>query len=275
MKTEDLQTIRLIAVDLDGTLLTSKSKLAPEGARLLNMATRKGVHVILSTARTVYSTRDLCDSLETTSPVICANGAQIFDSIRGDLWKSFTFPQDIGLKIANLADSNGWELSLLIGDTNYYGQRSGQRIGPVTPGREVVAKNSDAVTGDLIRILVRDQEAIDPIIALCEGSFDGRCHIERYTARDGTRSLGIIGNGVNKGTALDLVLERLGIGETEVMAIGDDLADLTLFSRARIKVAMGNALTEVQKQASAIAPNNDAEGVAWAIKKFKTLVGIS
>lgn len=275
MKTEDLQTIRLIAVDLDGTLLTSQSKLAPEGARLLNMATQRGVHVILSTARTVRSTRELCNSLETNSPVICANGAQIFDSIRGDLWKSFTLPRDIGLEIARLADSNGWVLSTLIGNTNYYRQRSGQTVGPIAPNREVVATNSDAVTGDLTRILVRDPEAIDPIIALCETSYPDRCHLERYAAKDGTKSLGIMGNGINKGKALDLVLERLGIHETEVMAIGDDLADLTLFSRARIKVAMGNARPEVQKQASAIAPSNDAEGVAWAIKKFSVLTELS
>jgi Cof subfamily protein (haloacid dehalogenase superfamily) len=269
MKTEDVQAIRLTVVDLDGTLLTSKSTMAPEGASLLNMATRKGVHIILSTARTIHSTRDLCSSLETDSPVICANGAQIFDSIQGDLWKSFTFSKDIGLEIAKLADSNGWEISTLIGNTNYHRQSSGQTLGPIAPGREVVATNSDAVTGDLIRILVREPEAIDPIIALCETSYPEGCRLERYTARDGTKSLGIIGNGINKGTALDLVLERLGIRETEVMAIGDDLADLTLFSRARIKVAVGNAHPEVQKQASTIAPSNDAEGVAWAIKEFR------
>jgi len=61
----------------------------------------------------------------------------------------------------------------------------------------------------------------------------------------------------------------MGIRETEVMAIGDDLADLTLFSRARIKIAMGNAHQEVRNQASAIAPTNDDEGVAWVIKEFR------
>jgi Cof subfamily protein (haloacid dehalogenase superfamily) len=282
--------IRLVAVDLDGTLLkspvaivpqraeksllsltaTTKYEMAPEGARLLKAAARHGVHVILATSRVIDSVRILCRSLELTSPVICSNGAQIFSSMDGPLWNVISFPKEIGLEIAKLADANGWELNITVGSVTCYKQRPGQTLGPFAPGRAIVATNCDAVTGDLIRILVVEPEAISTITSLCESKFSDRCRIELHTAPDG-KSLGIFGLGANKGNALDLVLKRLGINESEVISIGDDLNDLSLFSRARIKVAMGNAQEELKKQATVIAPGNDDEGVAWALKQFNIL----
>ena len=80
--------------------------------------------------------------------------------------------------------------------------------------------------------------------------------------------LGIFGLEANKGNALGLVMQRLGVSQSEVMAIGDDINDLPMFSPARIKIAMGNAQPQLKEQATAIAPSNDEEGVAWALKEF-------
>jgi len=248
-------------------LLTSKGVIAPEGARILKTAALNGIHIIVATSRVIDSVRLLCRPLETSSPVICTNGAQIFDSIDGSLWKSISFSKEIGLEMAKLADTNGWELSITVGSVTYYRQRLGQALGPLAPGRAIVATNCDAVTDDVTRILVRAPEAIKEIMALCESTFVDRCRVERYTGPDG-KSLGIFGIGANKGSALDFVLERLGVSQSEVMAIGDDLNDLPLFSRARIKVAMGNAQPNLIEQATVVAPSHDDEGVAWALKEF-------
>jgi hydroxymethylpyrimidine pyrophosphatase-like HAD family hydrolase len=186
------------------------------------------------------------------------------------LWKSITFPREIGLEIAKLADANGWELCTTVGHATYFRQRPGQALGPFAPGRAIAATNSDAVMDDVTRILVMEPDAIKQIMALCESVFSDKCRIERYTGPDG-KSLGIFGLDANKGNALGLLLERLGISQSEVMAIGDDLNDLPLFSRARIKVAMGNAQAELKMQATAVAPSNDDEGVAWALKQFSVL----
>jgi hydroxymethylpyrimidine pyrophosphatase-like HAD family hydrolase len=70
MKAKDNSRIRLIAVDLDGTLLTSQPVMAPESTRLLMEAARSGVHVVLVTGRVIDSVRTLCSSLEITDPVI-------------------------------------------------------------------------------------------------------------------------------------------------------------------------------------------------------------
>lgn len=267
--TQGKSAISLIAVDLDGTLLTSRAVLASEGSRLLKAAARNGVHVVLATSRIIHSTRDLCRSLELTTPVICTSGAQIYDSIDGPAWKSSPFPKEIAQEVAILADAHGWGLSITIGDVTYYRQRPGSALGPFAPGRAVVATNVDAVTDNPIRILVNDPAAAREILAFCRPRFSDRCLIEPYHNRDGEiTSLGIFSIDVNKGSGLDLVLRRLNVIQSEVMVIGDDLNDLPMFARARVKIAMGNAQAELKEHATAVAPSNDDEGVAWALKEF-------
>ena len=107
---------------------------------------------LLATSRVIHSVRTLCHSLDTRSPVICANGPQIYGSFGGKIWKSFSFPKEVGLQIANLADARGWELSTTVGDTTYYRQRSDQTLGPLSAGRATVARNVDAIIGDPVRI---------------------------------------------------------------------------------------------------------------------------
>ncbi len=80
--------------------------------------------------------------------------------------------------------------------------------------------------------------------------------------------MAVFARGANKGAALAVVLERLGIDCGGVMAIGDNLNDVSMFALARVSVAMGNAPRQVKEAALAVAPSNDEEGVAWALKRF-------
>mgnify|MGYP001107470574 FL=1 len=90
-----------------------------------------------------------------------------------------------------------------------------------------------------------------------------------YYGPDGRiTSLGVFAPGANKGDALDLVLHRLGITRRHVMVIGDNVNDIPMFTRAQISIAMGNAPEQVKQMATVIAPSNDDEGVAWALKEF-------
>ena len=269
MKREGDSRIQLVAFDLDGTLLTSTGVLAPEGAQLLKMAARKGVHVVPATSRVLDSTRPFCQQLEINGPAICTNGAQIYGSPDGPIWSSLTFPREIGLEIASLADDNGWEISTTIGPVTYYRQRPGQVIGPLSPSRVIVAKNSDAVVGSPVRILTTNPEAIESLQSLCQPKFSRHCYTEVYHRPDGRiYSLGVFAPGANKGDALNLVCRRLKVPRLNVMVIGDDLNDLPMFSYARISVAMANAPEQVRQKATAVTPTNDDEGVAWALREF-------
>ena len=82
-------------------------------------------------------------------------------------------------------------------------------------------------------------------------------------------SVSIVAHGSDKGSALRLVAERLGIDMARVMAIGDALADLPMIEAAGVGVAMGQSIPRVRDGADLIAPRNDAGGVAWAVERCR------
>jgi Cof subfamily protein (haloacid dehalogenase superfamily) len=255
----------LVAIDLDGTLLTSDGTLAPLGTDMLNRAAEKGIRVVLSTTRNPDYVLPICRMLGISDPIICTNGAQVWGSPDGPVWANHTIPLEAALSIARLADAYNWELSTTIGSMTYLRRRPGQMLGPFAPNKTVVATNSNAITAEPVRILVWQPEAIEGIRSLCR-KFTDECYSETYLNPDeSVHSLGVFPLQADKGKGLALVLERLEIDREKVVAIGDNPNDLPMFRVARVSVAMGNAPTEVKRKATFVAPSNDDEGVAWAM----------
>ncbi len=259
----------MISVDMDGTLLTSQNVLSPRGADLLGRVHREGVHVILNTGRNLYATRQYCRTMGLNDPLIASNGGQIWASPDGPAWAEYGIPREVAMAMARLADERDWELNITIGETVYWRQRPGQVLGAFPPNRIIVRTNCEAVTCNPVRILASQPEVIDYLNDLCQARYSRECHTELNYNPDGTlNSLGIFPTEGDKGTALRLVMEKLGIQPTEVMAVGDNIGDLAMFAVARISVAMGNAPVQVKQRANVVAPSNDEEGVAWAIERY-------
>jgi 5-amino-6-(5-phospho-D-ribitylamino)uracil phosphatase len=261
--------IRLIAVDLDGTLLRSDRTLAPRAAQLLRQAQQDGIYVVLATTRNPEGIQEWYRDMQLTSPIIGTNGAQVWASPLGPVWIKHTIPQDCMVKMASLADEMGWELVISCGAYTYFKQRPGQALGPMGDGhRLVVQTNLEAVKEDAVRVLTWQPEAITALRDLCETRFKEVCRAETYYNPDGSiESLGVFPLQADKGKALALVCERLGISGSEVMAIGDNPVDLPMFTIAGLRVAMGNATPDIKQAADWIAPTNDEEGVAWAVER--------
>jgi Cof subfamily protein (haloacid dehalogenase superfamily) len=265
-----MKGLRLVAVDLDGTLLTSESKLAPQGARALAEAAEQGVRVILATTRTPDSVRAFAREIGLRDILICTNGAEIWLSPKGPVWVKRSLDAALARAVAGLADRQGWSLITTAGETTYYRQAPGQALGPVGPHRVVVARNTDALLGDApTRILTYEPDGMRELAAFCERSYPDKVHLETYFYADGRpKSIGLFAPGADKGTALSLVMDHLGIGMEEVMVVGDNPNDLPMFSCAGIRVAMGNATYDVRQAATVVAPSNDEEGVAWAVERY-------
>jgi hypothetical protein len=172
----------------------------------------------------------------------------------------------VALVIAQVADTQNWDLSITIDSLRYRRARPGEALGPHGPNQILVPTNVAAIVGEPGRILVQQPEAIVPLRALCQARFAQACHTETYEAADGSaRELGIFARQADKGTALAYVLARLAVRREQVVVIGDNRNDLPMFAYARVRVAMGNAPETVKQHASLIAPSHEEEGVAWAL----------
>ena len=273
--------IRLVSIDLDGTLFRSDSSPAPEGVRQLQCARRAGVRVVINTTRNIGGVRKLCEAWGFSDPVICTNGAQIFASPGGPVWASFTIPMAIARLVARLADENGWEVSTSVGNRSYFRQRPGQPLGPVKhwsdvggedsqelPRLVIVHTNEEALVGEPLRMLLHQREAIAAVRNLTD-QFAQDCRTETYYEPDGrVHSLCVLPREADKGSALEFVARRLEIPLDQTLAIGDNTNDMSMFAAAGVSAAMGNATPEVKAAATFVGPSNDDEGVAWAVRRF-------
>jgi Cof subfamily protein (haloacid dehalogenase superfamily) len=261
--------IRLVAMDLDGTTMNSQLVVTPPIIAQIKRCVEKGVRIVFATTRNPDYVRALCQQLGVNDPMICSNGAQILASPDGAVWAHHLIPQDIALTIAQLADERGWCLGVTLSTMTYWRQRDDQTLGEITPNYTIVATNAEAITAAPVRILCKEPDAIHTILELCHAQYADTCRTEIFYEPDGSlHSLVLVAPQADKGTALRLVLERLNIDAQQAMAIGDNQNDTPMFAVAGISVAMGNALDNIKRQAKIIAPDNDHDGVAWALQNY-------
>jgi Cof subfamily protein (haloacid dehalogenase superfamily) len=265
-----MTTIKMIAVDLDGTLLKTGSVLAAEGAVALREAANKGIHIIIATARRLHSVCAFCEQIGISQPVVCSDGSIIMSAPYGDIWQKSVIPMEIAEEIVRLADTSNWELSVVVDDTTYFKQRPRQPLGNLGNNRIIVKTCREMLTGEPFRILAHEIEVIECLQAWFKNSQirypSIRC--DQFHNMDGSvRSCGIFPN-VDKGTGVKFVAERLNVTLDEVLVIGDDVNDLPMFKIAGISVAMGNAHDTVKQAAHWVAPSNNEEGVAATLRRF-------
>ena len=261
--------IKLIAIDLDGTLLSRNKTISMANKAAVRAASAAGIPVVLATARQYLSASIYALQLGLETPFICANGAQAFASAAGPKWWERTVPMPVARRVCEVADEHGWELSTLIGQTTYFRQRPGQALGTLMPGVEVVARNSDALLQEPVRMFTWIPEAATTLTALCAQEFPEICDTVTLYEPDGSLDcMGMFAPDANKGAALQFVLDKVDIAPENVMAIGDNNNDLSMLSLAGLSVAMGNGTPQAKAHADVIAPSNDEAGVAWAIEHF-------
>jgi hydroxymethylpyrimidine pyrophosphatase-like HAD family hydrolase len=123
--------IKLVAIDLDGTLLTTDKEIAPQGASWIRAASEAGVQVVLATTRNPDNVQAYCDQQGLYTPMICTNGAQVWGSPDGPEWLRYTIPRTAAVEIAQMADDAGWELATTVEEVTHWRQRPGQAHGPI------------------------------------------------------------------------------------------------------------------------------------------------
>jgi HAD superfamily hydrolase (TIGR01484 family) len=169
-----------------------------------------------------------------------------------------------------LADAHDWELGITYAEMSYWRQRPNQPLGLHALDVTIVATNCDGVVGAPLRILTWHPQAIKAIDSFCSTTLRAHCSVERYVnGADEAQSLGIFAPRANKGMALTLIMQRLGVMREQVVTVGDNYNDLPMFACGDVSVAMGNAPEAVRQRATLVAPSHDDEGIAWLLQYLK------
>lgn len=261
-------TIKLIAMDLDDTLLDDSQQLTKRTQIVLRQAMDAGVAVTIATGRMFQSALPFALQLGITLPLIAYNGALIRDRLSGET--IFHRPIEIGLaqELADLFRQRGWYLQKYVDDRLYVSELDENACFYADYAKvEAISQGADfyRMTAEPTKMLsMGEPEELAVIAAELTAKYNGRL----YLASSKRRYLEMVDARVNKGQALGFLAGLLGVAQSEVLAIGDSMNDVDMLEYAGIGVAMGNANPRVKAAADFVTLRNSEDGVAAAVEKF-------
>jgi len=262
---------RLLACDLDGTLMGDDTTVHPPVRRALAKAQARGVYVTLATGRSFLATLPFARSLDISLPLICHQGGCVKHPLNGELFYQATMERSLVLQVVKLARAHDWHMVIYLGDDVYlsefrhplslYHDMLGTNLHRVDNLAGIVDKNGQDPSKF---ILVADKAQADRIEARLSARFDRHMVIVR------SHDFFVEGNplGVSKGDALHRLAAHLDVPQAQVMAIGDQDNDVTMIAWAGLGVAMGGGSQAAQAAADWVAPPLSAHGAVAAIERF-------
>jgi Cof subfamily protein (haloacid dehalogenase superfamily) len=267
-----METIRILALDLDDTLLRSDLSISFRTRNVIKKAAAQGVVVVLASGR-VPSEMDRFSRLlkmhKRPGYLICNNGTIVQESHTGHRIFETLLNSAAALAVYDLAVAEGFAVQLYEEDVMYVSRdneytRYDQKL---TGLRQVVVENfRDMIEEGCYKLLIPgDPMLLQPLESIIR-TYLGN-DITLFTSKP--YFLEVLPKNTDKGTALALIAENLGIGPESVLAIGDSMNDEAMIRWAGMGVAMANSDDRIKSIASLVTEkDNDDDGVAEVIEKY-------
>jgi len=261
--------MKLVALDLDGTLLNSALKVSDRNGDVVRRAIAGGVQIVLATSRWYLLAKRTADRLGIETPVIANNGAVVKRPTDGSELLHLRLDREVARAVASLADERGWETFTTIDDATFMRPRPGIIPERLPAGLRVSERHAEELAhGEPAAVLVFGNDAVTEIAERFLPTYGQRAGFSVNRPVNLPHYVVLTHPDADKGAALALVCDELGVPLSEAIAMGDSESDLGMLRETGLGIAMGNAPDEVKKAALHIAPTNDADGVAWAIERF-------
>jgi 5-amino-6-(5-phospho-D-ribitylamino)uracil phosphatase len=269
---------RLLAIDIDGTLLNSRDELAPDTQAALVRAGNEGIHVVLATGRRYSRTLHLVEPLGIDVPLVTASGALIKDPKDHRTLFQSIFDQHLLRQVLAIIDRSGYD-PLLCADTfsqgfDFYLARPKVRTPELeeyldlnpNDGRIWPTLIADPPPGVFSVFTMGTKDQMLVMAQILHGSLSGKLstHVLRSPRYRGFL-IEITPVGISKWSAVMHLAELWGIDQSAICAVGDDVNDIPMIREAGLGVAMGNALAEVKAAADCVAPTQDESGLVQVV----------
>ena len=260
--------IRMIATDLDGTLLSIESALPEENVRALQRAMEAGVQVVLCSGRMLEATLPIAQAIGVNAPMVLFNGSMVYDCAAERTLHSRCIPRETALAVLRAIEARGAYVQAFPG-RGYYFETATEHT--------QVYQNKISVVGSAVGKKLSDWLETDVYKLLCIGTPEETNRIARELGelfpevsfvKSSQTYLEIVARGVDKADGLRAVSAVTGIGPEEILAFGDEQNDLPMLAYAGTGYAMENAPEEVRRQARFIAPRNSECGLAKIVNLY-------
>lgn len=266
---------KLIASDLDETLLGSDHQISERNVRTIREARRQGVRFVPATGRNFRSVQPMLRRLglegEREEYLIAYNGAAILENAGNRVLESEELPFSVADELYRRG--RGYEACVhvyTLNDVYAYNLWEEERryMQGLMHIRETDAPDIGFLAGEPILKVLYENENL-PYLRQIEAELTEKFGDEVEMSYSGNRSLEFTRKGVNKGAALETLAERLQIPIGEVIAVGDNLNDLSMLKAAGLGIAVRNAAPGARAGADIVAEwTNDEDAVARILEQF-------
>lgn len=286
---------KLVAIDIDGTLLNSYGEISNKNIETIKKAKEKNVEIVLASGRPIVSVKNLANQIGADNYMICGNGAITYDIQNEKIIYDRFLEKSKVLQIVKICEENSIFYSIYTKDTiltknlNYnvlffYKENEGKPdekktdISIIQNIEEYIQKRKEE---DYLKITICDgnKAVFENIIRKLKTVGNVEVldveHMSRKKIKNGNDEFlieyfytEITNTNVDKWAALENLINILGIKKEEVITIGDNVNDTLMVKNAGLGVMVENAATYIKENADFIAKDNDSDGVAQTIEKF-------
>jgi len=270
-----MNMIKLIALDLDGTLLDEQKRLSYQNKEVIEECIRKGIHIVPCTGRIWNGIPESLKVIEGIRYAITVNGALIFDRISDVVLAECLLSNELAAEILRFAqnyhimydayiDGRGISEERFINHMEDYG---------VLPNIQQMVRDTRITVPDILDYVIASGRPVEKVNYFFKDQSDRKRMRQKLHDRDDvvvssslSNNLEINAQGATKGAGLLWLAAHLGLKPEETMGIGDGDNDITMLKKAGIGVAMGNAEADVKAEADYVTLTNQEDGVAHIIR---------
>jgi Cof subfamily protein (haloacid dehalogenase superfamily) len=261
--------IRMIVLDMDGTLLTTQNTLTERTIRSVAACIDRGIAVTVATGRVFHSVLPFAKVLGLSDPLITANGAEIRAPGREDALFYRPIEKGLAREVLAFFREKEWYIQsyhdgrLFVDHADDRAKAYGKLtfLKPEPLGEALYTMDIEPVK--LLSITSSPEEAVSVRKAV-QKRFGGAI----YAAVSNKLFVDMAHPEVSKAGGLDILMEKRGVTPLQTMVVGDSENDLPLFERAGFSVAMGNARGDIREKADTVTLSSDEDGVALALERF-------
>lgn len=268
--------IRLIGLDLDGTVFDSQKRISPRTRSAIAAACARGVAVLPATGRPRAGLPDAFVQIPGVRYAITSNGGAVYDLAGGRCMAVDPLPKEDALWALVRGRELGGLIDVYVEGRAYTGAATFEAlVAAAPPAMRTYFSTTRTVVADQVRWLETETRPVEKLTMLFtnEALRDTAFRVYQDSGRFEVTSsipnnLELNGKGVDKGKALLTLAGLLGLDRSQVMACGDSINDLAMLRAVGLGVAMGNAAPEIAAAADVRTACNDEDGVAKAIEWY-------
>lgn len=259
---------KLIAVDIDGTLLNSKGELTQRTRDAIHKAWKDGIVFTISTGRPIQGVMPLVEEIGLDIPLITYNGSMVLTATTREVIYQRVMEAHAVRDVYKLGIS--WDVTMLVWSNNrLYTNRVdelSEKYSSLTNTPLELIESLEELEEEITKILWYDEvERINEMLASIPGVFQNES-VVYHTSRP--YFLEFVDKGASKAIAIEVLSQNYQIEREQVIAIGDSYNDESMLEYAGLGVAMGNAPEDIKAIADVITASCDEDGVAAAIEKY-------